>query len=34
MAVEARITALQYSWEHYHERVAKAIEECINEKIV
>lgn len=31
MATEARTTALQYSWEHYHKRVAKAIEECINE---
>lgn len=32
MSVEARATALQYSWEHYHERVVKAIKECVNQK--
>lgn len=32
MATKARITALQYSWENYHKRVAKVIEECINER--
>lgn len=34
MAAEARITALQYSWETYHERVAKVIEACVKEKKV
>lgn len=29
MAIEARKTALQYSWSNYHKRVVKVIQECI-----
>jgi len=31
MALNARKTAINYSWEHYHTRVAEAIIECIND---
>lgn len=32
MSLNARNSVLDYSWEHYHERVAKTIRECIISK--
>ena len=32
MAKNARATSLNYSWQIYHENVAKAVVECIKNK--